>query len=230
MHFLLNQAIPSSSISITHCSWLYSRIYLQSTCNKRRSLCSTWVYLGSCCAPCCKSLSSLQNGVTQQCTVLSYSWWCYPHYITSCCVVLTTSHHTTSRLHDMSHDITLLDNAAHNIISHCTTPCHVVSCDMWLLLLVQGEAQCCVTVAAFEHMLQLGNQALLETVMRSVVVFSRLKPHQKGQAMDLLGSKGLHVVLHNQQQHLPVSQNHRRCGRRGPQGEGGVFRPAPTPP
>lgn len=63
-----------------------------------------------------------------------------------------------------------------------------------------------MTGAAFEHLLQLGDQALLETVMRSVVVFSRMKPHQKGQVMDLLGTRGLHLVVDGQQQHLPVSQ------------------------
>ena len=71
---------------------------------------------------------------------------------------------------------------------------------------MQGEAQCCVTGAAFERLLQLGDQALVETVMRNVVVFSRMKPHQKGQVMDLLGTRGLHQVVDGQRQHLPVSQ------------------------
>lgn len=70
---------------------------------------------------------------------------------------------------------------------------------------LQGEAQCCVTGAAFEHMLQLGDPSLLESVMRNVVVFSRMKSHQKGQVMDLLGSTGLHLNVGGHQQHLPVS-------------------------
>ena len=70
---------------------------------------------------------------------------------------------------------------------------------------LQGEAQCCVTGAAFEHMLQLGDQSLLETVMRNVAVFSRMKPHQKGQVMDLLGARGLHRQIDGRQQQLPVS-------------------------
>lgn len=70
---------------------------------------------------------------------------------------------------------------------------------------MQGEAQSCVTGAAFEHMLQLGDQALVETVIRNAVVFSRMKPHQKGQVMDLLGARGLHQVIGGQRQHLPVS-------------------------
>lgn len=70
---------------------------------------------------------------------------------------------------------------------------------------VQGEVQCCVTGPAFEHLLQLGNASLLETVMRNVVVFSRMKPHQKGQVMDLLGSRGLHQMHAGQQQHVSVS-------------------------
>lgn len=70
---------------------------------------------------------------------------------------------------------------------------------------MQGEAQCCVTGSAFEHMLQLGDMSLLETVMRNVVVFSRMKPHQKGQVMDLLSKRGLHRLVNGQQQYLPVS-------------------------
>ena len=62
-----------------------------------------------------------------------------------------------------------------------------------------------MTGAAFEHMLQLGDQSLLETVMRNVVVFSSMKSHQKGQVMDLMGTKGLHQIVAGQQQHLPVS-------------------------
>ena len=54
-------------------------------------------------------------------------------------------------------------------------------------------------------MLQLGDQSLLETVVRNVVVFSRMKSHQKGQVMELLGSQGLHQVITGQQQHLFVS-------------------------
>ena len=78
---------------------------------------------------------------------------------------------------------------------------HVIKLSFWM----QGEAQCCVTGAAFEHMLQLGDLALLETVMRNAVVFSRMKPHQKGQVMDLLGTRGLHQVIDGQRAHLPVS-------------------------
>ena len=62
-----------------------------------------------------------------------------------------------------------------------------------------------VTGAAFEHMLQLGNQSLLDVVMRNVVVFSRMKSRQKGQNMDLLGSRGLHANINGQQRHIAVS-------------------------
>ena len=70
---------------------------------------------------------------------------------------------------------------------------------------MQGEAQCCVTGAAFEYVLQLGDPSLLETIMRNVVVFSRMKAHQKGEVMDLLGSKGLYRVINGRQQHIAVS-------------------------
>ena len=63
-----------------------------------------------------------------------------------------------------------------------------------------------MTGAAFEHMLQLGDQSLLDTVMRNVVVFSRMKSHQKGQVMDLLGTRGLYQVIDGQRQHLAVSR------------------------
>lgn len=69
---------------------------------------------------------------------------------------------------------------------------------------VQGEAQCCVTGAAFQHMIQLGNESLLVLVMSNAVVFSRMKPYQKGQVMDLLGHRGLHKDREGQQQHLNV--------------------------
>ena len=86
----------------------------------------------------------------------------------------------------------------------CTICADCITGSHWDALLVQGEAQCCMTGAAFEHMLQLGNQSLLEIVMRNVVVFSRMKSHQKGQVMDLLGTRGLHQIVAGQQQHLPV--------------------------
>lgn len=70
---------------------------------------------------------------------------------------------------------------------------------------MQGDAQCCVTGAAVQHLLQLGDQPLLETVLRNTVVFSRMKSHQKGQIMDLLGCKGLQHVVSSQQQYIPVS-------------------------
>ena len=69
---------------------------------------------------------------------------------------------------------------------------------------MQGQVQCCVTGPAFEQLLQLGDLPLLETVMRNVVVFSRMKPHQKGQVMDLLSTRGLHKFVNGQQQHIPV--------------------------
>ena len=73
-----------------------------------------------------------------------------------------------------------------------------------MLIALQGEAQCCVTGAAFEHILQLGDHALLEAVMSNVVVFSRMKSHQKGQVMDLLGTRGLYQTIQGQRQHIPV--------------------------
>ena len=54
-------------------------------------------------------------------------------------------------------------------------------------------------------MLQLGDTALMETVMHNVVVFSRMKPHQKWQVMDLLGTRGLYMLVEGRQQHILVN-------------------------
>ncbi len=70
---------------------------------------------------------------------------------------------------------------------------------------VQGQAQCCVTGPAFQHMLQQDDLSVVETVMRNVVVFARMRSHQKGQVMDLLGERGLHQVFKGQPRHVPVS-------------------------
>ena len=70
---------------------------------------------------------------------------------------------------------------------------------------MQGQAQCCVTGGAFEHMLQQADLSVIETVMRNVVVFARMRSHQKGQVMDLLGSRGLHHSYKGQPRHIPVS-------------------------
>ena len=70
---------------------------------------------------------------------------------------------------------------------------------------MQGSAQCCVTGAAFEHMLQQTDASLVQTVMANVAVFARMRTMQKGQVMDLLGSRGIDQNLHGQTRHLPVS-------------------------
>ena len=70
---------------------------------------------------------------------------------------------------------------------------------------VQGQVLCCVTGPAFQHMLQQDDLLVVETVMRNVVVFARMRSHQKGQVMDLLGGRGLHQVFKDQPRHVPVS-------------------------
>ena len=64
--------------------------------------------------------------------------------------------------------------------------------------------QCCVTGPAFEYLLQQPNQALVQAVMLNSVAFTRMRSHQKGQLMDLLGRKGLHHMLNGQRQHILV--------------------------
>jgi magnesium-transporting ATPase (P-type) len=70
---------------------------------------------------------------------------------------------------------------------------------------VQGQAQCCVTGPAFQHMLQQDDLSVVETVMSNVVVFARMRSHQKGQVMDLLGERGLHQTFKGQSRRVPVS-------------------------
>ncbi len=71
--------------------------------------------------------------------------------------------------------------------------------------IAQGQAQCCLTGPAFDYMLQHAEPAVVESVMRSAVVFARMRSHQKGQVMELLSTRGLHQVVSGQQYHIPVS-------------------------
>ena len=54
-------------------------------------------------------------------------------------------------------------------------------------------------------MLKQADTAMIETVMHSVSVFARMRSHQKGQVMDLLGRRGLFQSVQDQQHHIPVS-------------------------
>ena len=71
--------------------------------------------------------------------------------------------------------------------------------------LLEGRMECALTGDSFEFLLQHCDLSLLEVVMRNTVVFARMKPHQKGQVMDLLGSKGLHSVTDGHTHHIQVS-------------------------
>lgn len=74
--------------------------------------------------------------------------------------------------------------------------------------MLQGSLQCCVTGAAFQQMVQHGEPLLIEAVMSSVKVFSRMHSQQKGQVMDLLGQQGLyqHALQQDAEpRHIPVS-------------------------
>lgn len=65
--------------------------------------------------------------------------------------------------------------------------------------------QCCVTGPAFEQMLLQADASVVQAVMSSVVVFARMRGQQKGQVMDMLGRRGLHHTLNDEQRHLLVS-------------------------
>ena len=74
-----------------------------------------------------------------------------------------------------------------------------------LKALSEGQMQCALTGDSFDYLLQHCDLSLLEVVMRSAVVFARMKPHQKGQVMDLLGSRGLYQFVDGQQRHVQVT-------------------------
>lgn len=68
--------------------------------------------------------------------------------------------------------------------------------------LAQGSVKCCMTGPAFEVLLQ-AEAAVVHAVMSSVVVFARMRGQQKGQVMDLLGRRGIHLTLQGQQRYIP---------------------------
>lgn len=70
--------------------------------------------------------------------------------------------------------------------------------------LAEGRVQCAVTGEALEHLLQHHDLSVLESVMQNVVVFSRMKPHQKGQVVDLLGMPGIHQLFQGHARYIPV--------------------------
>ena len=73
--------------------------------------------------------------------------------------------------------------------------------------MAEGTMQCAVTADAFEYLLQMRDVSVLEAVLRSAVVFSRMQPHQKGQVVDLLGAKGIHQPFEGQPRHVKVDIN-----------------------
>ncbi len=81
---------------------------------------------------------------------------------------------------------------------HCLDASEVVNA------LAEGQMQCAVTGDALEALLQQHDPSLLETVLRNAVVFSRMKPHQKGQVMDLLGVNGINQLINGRLRYIPV--------------------------
>ena len=85
------------------------------------------------------------------------------------------------------------------------TACHGEDALQELTSVAQGRAQCCVTGPAFAHMLGQADRSVLDMVLQNVVVFARMQSQQKGQVMELLGARGLHLVLDGQQHHIQVA-------------------------
>lgn len=74
-----------------------------------------------------------------------------------------------------------------------------------LTSIAEGQAQCCITGAAFEHLLQQEDLAVLQAVLQNAVVFARMRPHQKAQVLNLLGGAGIHQSFRGRHRHIPVS-------------------------
>jgi len=83
---------------------------------------------------------------------------------------------------------------------------HIMDPSEALTSLTEGTMQCAITGDALEHLLQMWDVLLLEAVMRNAVVFSRMQPHQKGQVMDLLGTRGMHQQFEGQPRHIQVGE------------------------
>ncbi len=81
---------------------------------------------------------------------------------------------------------------------HCLDASEVVNA------LAEGQMQCAVTGDALEALLQKHDLSLLETVLRNAVVFSRMKPHQKAQVVDLLGVNGINQLMDGRLRYIPV--------------------------
>ena len=77
-----------------------------------------------------------------------------------------------------------------------------------LTSIAEGQAQCAITGAAFEHLLQQEDLAVLHAVLQNAVVFARMRPHQKAQVLSLLGGGGLHQVFQGRHRHIPVRLKH----------------------
>ena len=85
-----------------------------------------------------------------------------------------------------------------------TTEQEVLEPSEALHALAEGRLQCAVTGEALEHLLQHHDLSVLESVMQNVVVFSRMKPHQKGQVVDLLGMPGIRQMFQGHARYIPV--------------------------
>ncbi len=83
---------------------------------------------------------------------------------------------------------------------------HVMDPHEALTSLTEGTVQCAITGDAFEYLLQMRDVSLLEAVMRNAVTFSRMQPHQKGQVMDLLGTRGILQHFEGQPRHIQVGE------------------------
>ena len=75
-----------------------------------------------------------------------------------------------------------------------------------LASLAEGRAQCAVTGPAFKVLLQQqGLSVSLQVIMQSAVVFARMQPHQKGEAMDLITSQGIHQLTASGSHYIAVT-------------------------
>ena len=73
-----------------------------------------------------------------------------------------------------------------------------------LKAVAEGQLQCAVTGDAFQLLLQLPYEPALDVVLHNAAVYARMKPHQKGQLMDLLSVRGLYQLHGRNLRHIQV--------------------------
>ncbi|KAL3153008.1 hypothetical protein ABBQ38_012035 [Trebouxia sp. C0009 RCD-2024] len=76
------------------------------------------------------------------------------------------------------------------LLAGVTNPAKVLSYTEALQLIAEGTV-CAVTGSAFDHLLQLSEPAVMQSVLQSLVLAARMQSHQKAQLVKMLSCQGL---------------------------------------